>query len=115
MDNLITELDKMLIECGQKNWDGYNAQPINLFSINQAKELLKMLSLDYQPDSATPECDGGVNLEWYKSPKRLLSISLNGENEISYAGIFDDDSYIGRVVFSAENIPLDLIKKVKGE
>ena len=46
--------------------------------------------------------DGEVSLEWYRGPRRVFSISIGSNDELTYAGIFGASKARGVEPFSFE-------------
>ncbi|MFM7516788.1 MAG: hypothetical protein ACKO3V_07590 [Pirellula sp.] len=66
-----------------------------------------------QPDVAR-EPDGHLNLEWYRSPRRVFSVSIGSNNRLHWAALIGTESPRGTSWF-LDRIPisiLDLIARV---
>jgi hypothetical protein len=102
-------------ECRTANWDGYGAEPVSQEAIDQAKRFLEALPLEMQPTSVGAEADGSVTLEWYRSIKRTLSISIASSARLHYAAVYDAtgksgfEDFFGRI---SEDI-INLINRVE--
>ena len=110
----ITELQELQSECAAPDWDGYGASPINPTSYSLAQGFLESLPLGMSAPSAAVEPDGQVSLEWYQSPKHIVSISFDPNNLIHYASIIGSRKASGSEPFIG-NIPrviLELARKV---
>lgn len=53
-------------------------------------------------------------MEWYHSPRRLLSVSLNGSGDLNYAALLGSERSFGRVSFcgALPETLITLIRKV---
>lgn len=110
------ELWSVWNECRAPNWDGYGAQPVSRATYLKAFEFLKSLPLNCPPPSFGAEPDGELTVEWYREPKRVLSISINELGDLSYAALLGPGPRraYGSEVFWGE-VPeriLDLIREV---
>lgn len=102
MEAAYNELDLTLAECHLPNWDGYDAAPVNWLSYEQAKYFLHALSLGTPPPSVGAHPDGHIAFEWYKSPSRVLSVSVGPDGTLYYAGLLGDGKIHGNQTFSDE-------------
>jgi hypothetical protein len=109
------ELENVVAECTNQGWDGDEAQPISEEAINNARLFLDALPLRITPPSVGAEPDGYLTLEWYSSPRHLLSISIGAENQIYYACKLGERKSHGSELFFG-NIPkilIDLLNRVE--
>ncbi len=110
----ITELCEVFNECRIKNWDGYQAEPIAEWTFHLANELLEVLPLGTPAPSISAEPDGHITLEWYRTPRRTLSVSVSPQGELHYAALLGSSKQFGTEPFSV-GVPkaiLDLIYRV---
>jgi len=110
------ELADIEEECAAPGWDGYGAAPVHPLSVVLARRFLEVLPLGFEAPSIGAEPDGQVTLEWYRSPNRILSISLSPEGELHYASLFGASKQYGSEPFSG-GIPesvLELARKILG-
>ena len=64
-------------ECRLPNWDGFGALPVSHDTLRSAYCFLESLPLDFPPPSIGAEPDGQLTLEWHRSARRTLSISVS--------------------------------------
>ncbi len=94
-DALLKELDELYSNCSEKNWDGYDADPIAEEIYNEAKRLIDRLdSLEYAsyiPSHYLPmpevscEPGGAIIFDWYiKDIKQVIILSINEIGKIGY-------------------------------
>ncbi len=110
----LNELKDIVAECRTANWDGYNAYPIAADTYNFARQFLQALPLYSAPTSIGAEPDGNLTLEWYKSSRWLLSLSISPEGMLYYAALFGSSKQYGSEPFLG-NVPqqiLSLINRV---
>lgn len=95
LEQAFEELDSILNEFSEANWDGYEAIPIKEDAIQETKDFLSLLGSKLPALSLpeiTPEGDGGIELEWYSPETGEFTLSFDGQNTITYSGIFSDTS-----------------------
>lgn len=81
------KLDEVFEECSSAGWDGANAKPIAVETLQNAKAFLKSFPLGMEPPDVGVEPDGAITLEWYTSPDRVISISINPGGWLYFAAI----------------------------
>jgi len=108
------ELHEVFMECSEENWDGFDAIPVSTFSYDYAMQFLKVLPVWTEAPSFGAEADGQMTMEWYRSPRRVLSISFSPDGRLYYAALLGENRAYGTEVFFGK-IPesiLILINKV---
>lgn len=106
------ELRSVAEECSSIGWDGYEAAAIEQETILQAKRFLNALPLGMIAPSVGAEPDGHITFEWYRSPRRILSVSVSPEGDLHYAALLGDRKTYGTEPFFGE-IPSDILKLVR--
>jgi hypothetical protein len=108
------ELRMIYDECQTENWDGYGALAIGEETYLYAENFLKVLPLGTRAPSVGAEPDGQLTLEWYQSPRHVLSLSISPDGMVHYAGLFDSSRAFGSEPFVGKvpEIVLNLIKRV---
>ncbi|HAD04661.1 MAG: hypothetical protein A2091_00545 [Desulfuromonadales bacterium GWD2_61_12] len=110
----INELWEVFANCRAANWDGYQAEPVEYPTLQMATQFLKALPLGTAAPSIGAEPDGHLTMEWYRSPRRTLSVSISPEGELHYASLHGASRVYGTEPFfgdTPESI-MDLIKRV---
>lgn len=105
----------MTQKCLRADWDGYGAEPVRAGTLALAYRFLGALPLGVPAPSFCAEPDGQLALEWYRSPRRLLSVSISPDGDLHYAAILGPNKAYGTEVFSGE-VPRpiqDLIHQVQ--
>jgi hypothetical protein len=107
------QLQEVFIECSFEGWDGEKARPISEEVRQMAIALLESLPLGIEAPEVGAEPDGHITLEWYRSPRRILSVSVGPERELHYAALFGASKRYGSEPFFGETPEtiMDLIKK----
>ncbi|MHB8974634.1 MAG: hypothetical protein ACYC3X_30320 [Pirellulaceae bacterium] len=79
-----------------------------------AIRFIKNLPLGFPQPEVTREPDGHINFEWYRSPRRVFSVSIAPNNRLHWAALIGTESprgtswYLDRIPISI----LDLIARV---
>jgi len=85
---VVNQLLSIHKESSISGWDGYDAQPVKVESLNNAIDFMNDLDEDIPAPDICPEPDGEIALEWYGSNQSTISISIGDSDLISYAAIF---------------------------
>jgi hypothetical protein len=80
-------LENVARESSRENWDGYGASAVKTETIQQTLKLLNGLPLGISTPSVGVEPDGQLTLEWYRSPRHVLSVSVTPDGNLHYAAI----------------------------
>ncbi|MGC2519448.1 MAG: hypothetical protein WA373_10140 [Burkholderiales bacterium] len=101
----IQELMDVYRDCSSENWDGEGASAVTESVLDDAVTLLFLLPPSIQNPTFQPEPAGAIALEWYKDPKRVLLLSVNGTRSIQYAGLLGDGNETHGKVNFAGSLP----------
>ena len=115
VNDAIRELNATYRECSTSDWDGYNAVPVSEWSFVYASSVLDALPLGTPAPSIAAEPDGHLTLEWYKSPRRTLSVSVGPQGDLHYAALLGASKQYGVEPFLHGELPkpiFDLIFRV---
>ena len=112
--NLLEELSLVAEKCDAANWDGYGASPVAKQTYSHARSFLDALPVGTPVPTVGAEPDGHLTFEWYRSPRRLLSVSVSPEGELHYAALIGPAKAYGTEPFASEapQAILDLIRRV---
>ncbi len=110
----LEELWQVWVECQDANWDGYQAFPVTQDAYRNAYQFVESLPLGFPAPTFGAEPSGAITLEWYRSSRRLLSVSVTGDGEIFYAALFGTNRVHGRedLFGGVPKIILSLIQRV---
>jgi hypothetical protein len=86
------DLCRVADECNQPNWDGYGAAPVATETYQLAYRFLEALPLGTPAPTVGAEPDGHLTLEWHRSPRRTLSVSITPDGELHYAALLPGPS-----------------------
>lgn len=81
------QLDETFEECSSVGWDGERAKPISEEVLQCTKAFLNTFPLGIEAPEVGAEPDGAITLEWYRSPNRVISMSINPGGSLYYAAI----------------------------
>jgi hypothetical protein len=62
--------------------------------------------------SVGAEPDGHLTLEWYQSPKRVLSVSVGPAGELNYAALLGETSRRTGTEIFQNRVPADLLQLI---
>lgn len=111
---LLRELHQIAEECAKPNWDGANAYPVTEETCRLATQVVQGLPAEFPPPSAGAEPDGQLTLDWYREPRRTLSLSISPDGELHYAALIGRGKVAGTEPFFGE-FPLvivDVLRRV---
>ncbi len=95
----LEELWEVWDECREANWDGYDALPVEQDTYAAAYALIESLPLGFPKPSIGAEPDGQLTLEWHNSPRRSLSVSVDPDGFLRYAGLYGPNKRYGTLTF----------------
>jgi hypothetical protein len=99
---MFEELLKIFEECREPNWDGYRAQAVREETYHLAHQFLAALPLGTPVPSVDTEPDGNLTFEWYRSPRRTLSVSVSPAGDLHYAALIRSAKAYGTEPFFGE-------------
>ncbi|MCH8043315.1 MAG: hypothetical protein IID44_06310 [Planctomycetes bacterium] len=96
------ELATVWNECREANWDGFGAMPVTQETLRNAYILLESLPLGFPAPSISAEPDGDLTLEWHRSARRTLSVSVTADGYLHYAALLGASRVYGTEAFFDE-------------
>ena len=114
--DIFLELEKIFEECSSKNWDGDRAKPISKEVLQNARTFLESFPSGVEQPQIAAEPDGAISFEWYRSPEKVISVSVNPRGEVYYAAMIGARRKHGKdsVRSGASDNLLALIAEVAG-
>jgi hypothetical protein len=108
------ELLKTFEECREPNWDGYGAQSVREETYQLAYQVLATLPPTTPAPSLGAEPDGHITVEWYRSPRRTLSVSISPHGDLHYAALLGSAKACGTepLTGAVPKVVADLIQRV---
>lgn len=99
--------------CAKPGWDGHGAKPVSADAYRCAYRLVESLPPGCPMPGVGAEPDGHLTLEWYRTPSRVLSVSVSPEGELNYAALLGSASRrTGSEVFQS-SVPGDLLHLIR--
>lgn len=98
--------------CSSEGWDGYGAAPVQEETFRQAYRVLEALPLGTHAPSVGAEADGHLTLEWYRSSRWVLSVSISPDRMIYYAALLGSSKRSGTEPFSGD-VPAEIIQIIR--
>jgi hypothetical protein len=108
------ELNMAYCEFNTANWDGFGALPVSEVTYILTEQFINALPLGTKCPTISAEPDGHLTMEWYASPKKLVSLSVDPSGMIHYAALIGNSRSYGSEPFNSkvpENI-MSLIRKI---
>jgi len=91
---VLAEILETSYECMENDWDGYGADKITGKGIHAVTFFLEKLPIDLLTPEVSADPHGHLTLEWYSSPKNLLSITI-GYEEIYFVFCYEGEDMVG--------------------
>ena len=112
-DNSVTlsrnEAMEAVLDAWQSNDEAWK------LSADEVKEtairFIQNLPLGFPQPEVSAEPDGHINLEWYRNPRRVLSVSIAPSNRLHWAALIGTESPRGAVRF-IERIPKTILDQI---
>ena len=76
-----------------------------------AIRFVEALPLGFPQPEVCGEPDGHINFEWYRSPRRVISVSIGPANRIHWAALIGSESPRGNVRF-IDRVPDSILRYV---
>ena len=111
----LRELVSIKEQCRLSGWDGYDSEPVRSKTIWSAYRFLEALPPGFPTPSVGAEPDGDITLEWYRSPRKTISVSVSPDDNLHYSALLGPNKHYGTEAFFGE-VPasiLDLIRRVQ--
>lgn len=113
VDDVVESLFKTYKSCSERNWDGYDSNPISYRAFIEAERFVKLLPSSFHIPEIVPEPAGDIGLEWYNEKQHTFVISFSGNNIITYAGIYGKDNKTHGTEFFANSLPLRIVRNIQ--
>ena len=116
MEDFLKEIEEIKIDCSKPNWDGYDATPVNLKSIEYMVEFAKKLPsnlLKNAGDMLCPEPNGTLGME-FVSDKGRIAMSIDDEGILYYTSIIGNMTMVIEYDFGKKGIRQDILNMIMG-
>ncbi len=110
--SVFEELATVADECRHSDWDGFGALAVTQETLRTAYCFLEALPLGFPAPSIGAEPDGHLTLEWHRSPRRTLSVSVSPDGELHYSALFGSSRAFGAEPFIGE-IPEAVLTNIR--
>lgn len=95
--HVVDELRQMCRQYATADWDGYQASPVSSASVTHAVRFVESLPPHFPSPSLGAEPDGQITLEWYRTPRHTLSVSVSSEGDLHYAALVGRNRHYGTI------------------
>jgi hypothetical protein len=103
------QLYEVFEECSFEGWDGEQAKPISGEVLEDAIKFLYLFPPGIEAPEVGAEPDGAITLEWYRSPNKVISISINPDGRVYWAALIGTSKRHG-ADYAMMDISDDLLK-----
>lgn len=110
---LLEELLSIRQDYSVPDWDGYGAVAVSGAAVELAELFVRALSAELPMPEVSVEPDGEVELGWFVTKTKQLSVSLGRSSRVAYAWIDGGDHGHGVAVFDGETIPKKIIEGIR--
>jgi hypothetical protein len=107
-DEVFEELAEIIADCAAPNWDGYGAASVLSDTAGQARCFIEALPIGMPMPTISAEPDGHITLEWHRSPRWTLSISVSPEGDLHYAALLGASKAYGSEPFFGD-VPMPIL------
>ncbi len=99
-------------ECCKPNWDGYSGLAVSFETYLKAKQFIESFPTALSAPELSVDPDGEISFEWYNAPRKVFSVSIGPNNELTYAGLFGASKTHGTETFHDE-IPRFVLENIR--
>jgi hypothetical protein len=72
----------------EDNWDGFGAKAVDINSYENAVRFCRMLPITIPIPEIYVDNNGMLEFEWYKEPRKIMSVTVKNDNKLVFAGLF---------------------------
>lgn len=84
-DEIFSRLITLAINCVNTNWDGYGALPLKESTLKNGARFALSIPLGVEMPDIDADPEGAITFEWYRSPHKILYVSIDSEGKFYYA------------------------------
>jgi hypothetical protein len=92
-------------EASVGNWDGYGALPADDVTFAKALAVLRALPTGIPDPDIGVDPSGHISFEWYLGPRRVFTMSVDRDGDLSYAVLVGGEKAHGSAHFNEEIPP----------
>ena len=113
-DSVLQEIAVVYRECCRENWDGSHALPVLQETMRQAYGVVESLPIWVPSPIVGCEPDGHLTLEWYRSPRSIVSVSISPDGELNCAALIGSSRLYCTDTFNGDfpEMILQLIQRI---
>ncbi len=111
IEKLFEEIDHIVSETQCEGWDGYDADPVSMDSVRNAKRFIRDLQ-PLLPDHASIVCNGEITFHWHRDDNETLAMILTKKDTIIYALLSDTKEESGEVPYG-DTIPSEVMQVIE--
>lgn len=111
----LEQLAEIQQSCRVPNWDSDGAKAIADSTVWFARALIDSLPIALPMPSISGEPDGHIDLEWYRSPNRVLSVSVSPDGTLYWAALIGTEDPRASCPYYGDEIPRtirDLVQRI---
>jgi hypothetical protein len=82
------------------DWDGYGAAPVSPPVVWAAERFLSAIPAAWPNPEIAADPDGEISFEWARGPHWVFTVSVAGNGQLSYAGLFGSSRVHGVETFA---------------
>ena len=86
-------------QCAAPGWDGYGASAVAPETAAQARAFADAIPSHLPAPEIGVEPDGAITFEWYRTPRQMLSVSVDSSGALHYAALIGTDAIAGTETF----------------
>ncbi len=95
-----TALEELAKACATPGWDSYDGTPVSSAALQGAWEVCDALPEEWPAPEISADPDGAISFEWAREPHWVFTLSVAGDGQVSYAGLFGASRVHGVEPFS---------------
>jgi hypothetical protein len=112
LEEVLTTLNEVYMECSQAGWDGYGASAVTEDAYEEARKIINLLPSSIRMPEIVAEPTGEIGFEWRRGRGQVFVLSVSGKHRITYAGIYGSNKIHGSEYFE-ETLPLVIINHLR--
>ncbi|MCL6582075.1 MAG: hypothetical protein K6U11_00410 [bacterium] len=111
-EKVLKSLKKAFAEYSTDNWDGYGAKAVDRYSYYEAQRFINVLPITIPVPEVAVDPDGEISFEWYAGPRKVFTVSIGKNRELTYAGLFGSNKIYGTEHFE-DFIPKIILENIQ--
>jgi hypothetical protein len=109
---VLQDLATVAEESSRPGWDGHHAEAVSLEAYRRAYAFVEGFPPEMPLPTVGAEPDGHLTLEWYRNPRRTLSVSISPSGELHYSALVGPSSAFGTEFFLGD-VPQSLLELIR--